>query len=418
MNATKPFRRFGLLVKPLLKSCLFGLVCLMMTPMSEKQQWVFAQTQQGATGGLLVLSEQIKGGTGISRTGNPDIPERGPEPKPLSFPALPLAQNLGVMAPCAKFDKTRTTKTLEEECLPVLEEEMKKSTVLKIPDPEAFGFMGKHVPPRLFVAKEQGNMISLSKNNLAETTARPAATHPKQEQKINPTVKKEVTKIKILRDRAFPSFEGLAADGMGVEIQETVLRNSQRIQATILKRPDPTKEGMMDTTTTLALWALLAFLVERVTNGMALIFSYGKWWRAHMEYSPSLGWDARAQIDRNRRVTLFGLSAGIAMMCAVMWQLDLFAYLGLALHPQFMAYILTGILIAAGAEPIREAFRLREQPKESTAPQPIHIQGTLTLQQPGSIDEEGQIKATVQSTVLDLKQEPKAEDRLPMKLSG
>lgn len=147
-------------------------------------------------------------------------------------------------------------------------------------------------------------------------------------------------------------------------------------------KPPDWMEALMDTTTMLATFGLLAFLTERLTNGIAVVLGYFTWWRTRMEVSLTADPETRARIERNRRVGLFGLSAVLAIVGAVALHLDVLAKLGLA-SPTSGGAIVTGLLIASGADPIRELLKGRETRRESSEPPaPIQITGTLVLQTP------------------------------------
>ena len=141
-------------------------------------------------------------------------------------------------------------------------------------------------------------------------------------------------------------------------------------------------EVLMDTTTLVATFGLLAFMVERLTNGIAIVLGYWGWWRERMEVPATADLDARARIDRNRRVGLFGMSALLAVVGALLVKLNLLASLGLGSAESVAGQIVTGLLIASGADPIREVFMLRERGREAPPPSPpIQLTGTVVLQQ-------------------------------------
>lgn len=141
-------------------------------------------------------------------------------------------------------------------------------------------------------------------------------------------------------------------------------------------------EGLMDTTTLLATVALLSFMVERLTNGLAILLSYWPWWRMRMEVSGTAEIELRSRIERNRRVGLFAMSAVLAIIGSLLLDLNLFSQLGLGTAQSLAGKIATGLLIAAGADPIREAFQMRERRQESPpSPSPIQVSGTLVLKQ-------------------------------------
>jgi hypothetical protein len=147
-------------------------------------------------------------------------------------------------------------------------------------------------------------------------------------------------------------------------------------------------EVFMDTTMLVAAFALLAFLVERLTNGAAILLGYWPWWRDRIEGSPTADPDTRARIERNRRVSLFGLSALLAVPGAVLMNLNLLPALGFGGVAPIAGQLTTGLLIASGADPIRDLLRLREKKPE---PAPIQIAGTLVLKQPSSDRDAGAV---------------------------
>lgn len=150
----------------------------------------------------------------------------------------------------------------------------------------------------------------------------------------------------------------------------------------ITSKEDNWMEGIMDTTTLLATYALLAFLVERLTNGLALLMGYWKWWRFHFEVTATVDHARRGEIDRNRRVALFVLSAVVAVAGAMLAQLNLLPQIKLEGVPPIAGQILTGLLIASGADPIREIIQRRELRRDEPTPiTPLQVSGTLVLQQ-------------------------------------
>ena len=143
-------------------------------------------------------------------------------------------------------------------------------------------------------------------------------------------------------------------------------------------------EEFMDTTKVVATFALLAFMVERLTNGLALLLSYSKRWRASFDGTAEFDAAKREAMDRNRRVLLFFLGAVIAVIGALAAKLELLAAFGIALAP-IADRIVSGLLIASGADPIREILQKRAEMRrdESRPAPPMQITGTLILQQPG-----------------------------------
>ncbi len=150
-------------------------------------------------------------------------------------------------------------------------------------------------------------------------------------------------------------------------------------------------EELMDTTTLIATFALLAFMVERLTNGIAVVLGYWAWWRRRMEAPLSADADTKSRVDRNRRVFLFVLTTLLAVTGSVFMGLNLLAQLGVDL-PSLAGETITGLLIASGADPIRELshFRRQQEPNTSSTPTPVQVTGTLIVHnsQPGdgSID--------------------------------
>lgn len=140
-------------------------------------------------------------------------------------------------------------------------------------------------------------------------------------------------------------------------------------------------EAVMDTTSVVVTFALLAFMVERLTSGLTILLGYSRWWRSHMEVSSVAGAEEVAGVERNRRVGLFVLSALLAIIGAVLAKLNLLAQLiNVGSTPAAAGYIITGLLIASGADPIRELLKLRTD-REGREPPPIQVSGTLVLRQ-------------------------------------
>lgn len=147
--------------------------------------------------------------------------------------------------------------------------------------------------------------------------------------------------------------------------------------------PRKTMEGLMDATTLVLTFGFLAFMVERLTNGIAIGLGYWPWWQTHMEVSPLADEDARARAERNRKVALFGLSAVVAILATLLANLNLLAQVpAFASVPQVAGNIISGFIIAAGADPIRELLKMGDRRDEkSREPSPIHVSGTLVIQQ-------------------------------------
>lgn len=141
-------------------------------------------------------------------------------------------------------------------------------------------------------------------------------------------------------------------------------------------------EALMETTTVVATLGLLAFLVERVTNGTVLLLGYWSWWQGRFEGSGVTDPVAQARIDRNRRSALFAISAILAVLGAWWANLNFLEQVGVKNVPPAAAIVVTGLLMAAGADPIRELVKLRERKDErSASPQPIQLSGTVIIQQ-------------------------------------
>jgi len=140
----------------------------------------------------------------------------------------------------------------------------------------------------------------------------------------------------------------------------------------------------MDSATLLILVGLLSFVVERVTNAIAIILGYWRWWRDRMELLPSQTRDERSRIERNRRVGLFVLGAVLAIAGCYLLNLDVLAGIVTTMSPGggLGRFFISGLLIASGADPIRELLHLREQGhSEQEKPSPIAVSGTLIIQQ-------------------------------------
>jgi hypothetical protein len=105
-----------------------------------------------------------------------------------------------------------------------------------------------------------------------------------------------------------------------------------------------------------------------------------------MEPSATADPVAQAHVDRNRRSALFGLSAILAMTGAVLLKLDLLGKVGLGIGPGLAGNLVTGLLLAAGAEPLREVLKLGDrESKPPPQPTPIQLTGTVVLQHPLTI---------------------------------
>jgi hypothetical protein len=144
-------------------------------------------------------------------------------------------------------------------------------------------------------------------------------------------------------------------------------------------------EELMDTTRLLATYALLAFLVERLTNGLSILLSYWNWWRVRFDTSTVVDSARRTEVERNRRVVLFFMGAFVGIVGALIANLNLLSQAGLQGIPPLADQILTGLLIASGGDPIREAIHKRSDRRDEPPPAtPIQVTGTLVLQQPDS----------------------------------
>jgi len=149
-------------------------------------------------------------------------------------------------------------------------------------------------------------------------------------------------------------------------------------------------EGIMEVTSAVVLFALLAFMVERLTNGLALLLGYLRGWRAHFEVIEVADPVRRAANERNRRVALFVIGVVLAVPGAVALGIDPISQLLLQDLPGPSGEIATGLLAASGADPIREMVRMRDRPASEQAP--VQVTGTLILQQPasGPVDARGE----------------------------
>jgi hypothetical protein len=152
------------------------------------------------------------------------------------------------------------------------------------------------------------------------------------------------------------------------------------------------KATLMDSTTLVVTFGFLAFMVERLTNGISILLGYWDWWRAHMEPLPAADEATRSRIDRNRRVGLFALSLLLSVAGALLTKLNLLASVsGLGDVPPHAGYVITGLVIAAGADPIRELLNLRDrrdEGRESRQPSPVQVTGTLIVQQARAVGSE------------------------------
>lgn len=144
-------------------------------------------------------------------------------------------------------------------------------------------------------------------------------------------------------------------------------------------------EVLMDTTTLLATVGLLAFMVERLTHGLTLVLSYSSWWRARAEPNSLADPLAREAAERNRRVLSFLISAVLAIAGALWLKLDLLLKFGVPIGTagdSLAGPVVTGLLLAAGADPIRDLLKRRDQGMQPSEPAaPIQVTGTLVLQQ-------------------------------------
>ena len=137
---------------------------------------------------------------------------------------------------------------------------------------------------------------------------------------------------------------------------------------------------------TLITFALLAFLVERLTNGLVLLLGYSTWWSTRMEPRALATPDDQGRADRNRRVALFGLSTAVATIGAFALGVNVLRDLGIDAVRGPAALLVTGLLIGAGADPIRELITSRSRPSRDGGERaaPIQVTGTPVLQQPGA----------------------------------
>ena len=113
-------------------------------------------------------------------------------------------------------------------------------------------------------------------------------------------------------------------------------------------------EVILETTTALLFFAMLAFLVERLTNGLCLIFGYLEFWRRHFETIPSANSAKNDRNYRNRRVFLFFLGIVTAVPLCVYFGFNIIDQLQLPAIDPVAEQIGTGLLAATGADPIRE----------------------------------------------------------------
>jgi hypothetical protein len=121
----------------------------------------------------------------------------------------------------------------------------------------------------------------------------------------------------------------------------------------------------MEATTALVMFALLAFLVERLTNGIALILEYTAFWRRHFEADDGNDRARNQRNYRNRRIFLFVLGIAVAVPLCILFELNIFAQLQLLpVGSVEFQQAATGLLAATGADPIREIV-LRSSAGES-----------------------------------------------------
>jgi hypothetical protein len=150
------------------------------------------------------------------------------------------------------------------------------------------------------------------------------------------------------------------------------------------------KATLMDSAALVVTFGFLAFMVERLTNGISILLGYWGWWRTHMESLPGTDEVTRSHIDRNRRVALFAMSLVLSVVGALLTKLNLLSQVsGLAGVPEIAGSIVSGLVIAAGADPIRELLNLkdrRDEGRESRQafPSPVQVTGTLIIQQGGA----------------------------------
>lgn len=112
-------------------------------------------------------------------------------------------------------------------------------------------------------------------------------------------------------------------------------------------------EAIMETTTAILLFVMLAFIVERLTNGLAMIVSYLKFWGKYFE--AALGNEELTERNlKNRRIVLFLLGIGVGVPLCIYFEFDLFSQLQLAQLPELGGQIGTGLLAGCGADPLRE----------------------------------------------------------------
>ncbi len=137
----------------------------------------------------------------------------------------------------------------------------------------------------------------------------------------------------------------------------------------------------MDTTTLIATVALLAFMIERLTNGLTVLLGYWQWWRMRMEVGANLDSDSRTRVERNRRVGLFGMSGLLGVLAALLLDVNFLAQVGLGTPNSTAGEIGSGLLLAAGADPIREYFKIREGKEEAPPAPPVQVTGTVVFQQ-------------------------------------
>ena len=140
-------------------------------------------------------------------------------------------------------------------------------------------------------------------------------------------------------------------------------------------------EALMDTTTLIATVALLAFMIERLTNGLAILLGYWGWWRLRMEVGANLDSDTRSRVERNRRVGLFGMSSLLGVIGALLLDVNFLAQVGFGSPDGTAGEIGSGLLLAAGADPIREYLKIQEGKGEAPPTPPVQVTGTVVFQQ-------------------------------------
>ena len=196
------------------------------------------------------------------------------------------------------------------------------------------------------------------------------------------------------------SYGNMAIDVIGFDIQSGSKAESDLQEIAHLGRgqynqaADPaqlerlfvqlTTEGRMEQATTLLSTVLvISFAIERFISAIMFTFSFSSRWRRIFDVTTAENAESTSRIQRNRKAISFAF-ASVFGIVGVGWLANVGVLFQLGYKvPAIADTIFTGLLVAGGAEPIRELFQRQEtkraKSQEESGPQLVQLSGTVQM---------------------------------------